>query len=107
MGIANEFERQLNLHERELTAIGAKMVSAKSASTDTDTPLIHEPVSWEDVVKFMDNIGADSVITVEANGSYTRTYRMPTWLEMARNKPPTVTVVLENTLPEGKQDEIH
>jgi len=40
MGIANEFERQLNLHERELTAIGAKMVSAKSASTDADTPLI-------------------------------------------------------------------
>lgn len=102
MDIANEFERQLNLHEHELTAIGAKMASAKGAPTDTDIPLIHEPVAWEDIVKFMDNIGADSVITVEADGSYTRTYRMPTCLEMARNKPPTVTVVLENTLTESK-----
>lgn len=36
MAIANEFEQQLNLHEHELTAIGAKMVSAKSAPTDAE-----------------------------------------------------------------------
>jgi len=45
MGIANEFERQLNLHERELTAIGAKMVSAKSAPTDAE--LAEFFASWQ------------------------------------------------------------
>lgn len=36
MAIANEFERQLKLHDHELTAIGAKMVSAKSAPTNAE-----------------------------------------------------------------------